>query len=72
MRLISAIFLACAAASAQCIMCRTAAGAQPHGASDAMDKAIVILLAPAVAMFCGIFVAIFRHVPKNGQIPKDE
>lgn len=52
--------LACGAARAQCIMCRTAAASQSGTASHAMDKAIFILLGPAVALFCFIFVGIFR------------
>ena len=52
--------LACGSARAQCIMCRTAAAAQSGGASHAMDRAILILLGPAVVLFCGIFLGIFR------------
>ena len=65
MRLIVAGILTGAAASAQCVMCRTAAGAQSASASHAMDHAIVVLLAPAVVLFCGIFVTIFRQMPKD-------
>jgi len=64
MRLMTVALLACEGAWAQCVMCRTAASAQSGRASHAMDMAIVVLLGPAVALFCGIFVRIFRHIPK--------
>jgi hypothetical protein len=41
--------------SAQCSMCRTAA-AQANG----IDKAILVLLVPAVVLFCGTFLIAFR------------
>jgi hypothetical protein len=65
MKLITTLFVAAATASAQCVMCRTVAAAQSGAASHAMDKAIVVLLGPAVALFCGIFVTIFRNMPKD-------
>lgn len=60
MRSILIGMLACGAARAQCVMCRTAAASQSGAASHAMDTAIFILLGPAVVLFCGIFVGIFR------------
>jgi hypothetical protein len=60
-----AVFATCAAAAAQCAMCRTAAAAQSGAGAQAMDRAILVLLGPAVAMFCGIFISIFRNVPKD-------
>ena len=43
----------------QCSMCRTAA-AQSPGVADTLDSAILILLVPAVAMFCGVYFMAFR------------
>ena len=45
---------ACAPALAQCSMCRNAVAAQ--GAADTFDRAILILLVPAVAMFSSVFI----------------
>jgi ribose/xylose/arabinose/galactoside ABC-type transport system permease subunit len=64
MKLAAIALLASGAAWAQCSMCRTAAAAQ---SGHAMDVAIVVLLAPAVVMFCGIFVGIFRSTSKTDE-----
>ncbi len=45
---------ACAPAAAQCSMCRNAVAAQ--GAADTFDRAILILLVPAVVMFSSVFI----------------
>jgi hypothetical protein len=42
-------------ALAQCPMCRNAAAAQGAAAARALDLGILILLVPAVSMFCGIY-----------------
>ncbi len=53
--------LAAGAALAQCPMCRNAAAAQPPEAAGALDLAILVLLAPAVALFCGVYYFSFRY-----------
>ncbi len=45
----------------QCPMCREVAAAQGVEAAAALDVAILILLVPAVGMFCGVYVLAFRH-----------
>lgn len=67
MKIVAVGLLGGAAAWAQCSMCRTAAAAQGGAASKSMDVAIVILLAPAVALFCGIFTGIFRSASKPNE-----
>jgi hypothetical protein len=54
--------LSCPAlASAQgCAMCYTSAAAAKAGAVQALRSGILILLLPALAMFAGIFVVIYR------------
>jgi hypothetical protein len=44
----------------QCAMCRTAAAAQGAHAAHSFNKAILILLLPALMLFSGIFVLAFR------------
>ena len=48
------------AAWGQCAMCRTAAAQIPEIAST-LNSAILILLVPAVGMFCGVFYLSFRY-----------
>ena len=56
-----------APALAQCSMCRTAAASQGAGAASALNTAIVILLIPALALFCGVFLlALGRQRPEGG------
>lgn len=50
---------ACVSAAAQCSMCRNAVAAQ--GAADTFDRAILILLIPAVAMFSCVFIFACRY-----------
>jgi hypothetical protein len=45
---------------AQCAMCRTAASAQGTHASHMINAAILILLLPALVLFCGVFLMAFR------------
>jgi hypothetical protein len=47
-------------AAAQCAMCRTALAAQ-HGGADVFNKAIVILLLPAVVLFSGTFLLVYTR-----------
>lgn len=72
-------FIAAAAAAlgnglpllAQCQMCRTALGALGSAAADAFNRAILILLIPAVGLFCGVFLLMFRHRdPTGGDRPE--
>jgi hypothetical protein len=60
--LIRVLVLAVAQSSlfAQCSMCRAAAAAQGPEAAKALNEAILILLLPAVALFCGAFVLAVR------------
>lgn len=64
MRAAIGLFLAAGAALAQCPMCRNAAAAQGPEAAGALDLAILVLLAPAVALFCGVYYFSFRY--RNG------
>ncbi len=59
----AAVFLLAAQAQllAQCAMCRTAAAAQGAQAVSALNKAILILLFPAIALFSGVFLLAFRR-----------
>ena len=45
---------------AQCAMCRSAASAQSAHASHMLNTAILILLLPALMLFCGVFLMAFR------------
>jgi heme/copper-type cytochrome/quinol oxidase subunit 2 len=51
----------CSSVFAQCSMCRTAAAAQNAKAAEAFNVAVVILLAPAVILFSGVFVWTIRR-----------
>lgn len=62
-----------APAAAQCAMCRTALS---HKAGDTFNRAIVILLVPAVAMFGTIFLAVCRYAgssreEESGEEPEE-
>jgi hypothetical protein len=48
---------------AQCAMCRTVAAAQGQAAARTLDQAILILIFPAMALFCGLFLLMFRSRP---------
>ena len=49
--------------SAQCAMCRSAIAGAPEAArlSSRLNLAVLVLLVPPVAIFCGIFYAVFRQ-----------
>ncbi|HYG80762.1 MAG TPA: hypothetical protein VD861_10260 [Pyrinomonadaceae bacterium] len=55
--------------SAQCALCRSALAGAPEAArlSARLNLAVVVLLIPPVAIFCGIFYAVFRQ-----RKPRDE
>jgi uncharacterized membrane protein YfcA len=48
--------------SAQCAMCRSALAGAPEAAklSARINLGVLVLLVPPVAIFCGIFYAVFR------------
>ncbi len=54
-------FVAGAPVFAQCPLCRTALAAQGSAAAGTFDHAILVLLIPAVSLFCGVFLFAFRH-----------
>ncbi len=49
--------------SAQCAMCKSAIAGAPEAArlSARLNLAVLVLLIPPVAIFCGIFYAVFRQ-----------
>ncbi|HEY0378691.1 MAG TPA: hypothetical protein VGC87_17380 [Pyrinomonadaceae bacterium] len=57
------LFAAGQGASAQCAMCRTALAGTPEAArlSARINLGVLVLLVPPVAIFCGIFYAVFRQ-----------
>ena len=57
----------------QCVMCRTAAAAQAQTART-INTAILILLVPAMALFGGVFMLVFRSAPggEDEAAPRDE
>jgi hypothetical protein len=60
-RQLTCILISTLPAFAQCSMCRASASAQGAEASAAFDKAIVILLAPALILFSGVFLFVFHR-----------
>jgi hypothetical protein len=64
-----ALIAVAAPAAAQCSMCRTALS---HKAGDTFNRAIIILLVPAVAMFGTIFLAVVRYAGSPRQEDPDE
>ena len=48
---------------AQCAMCRSGIAGAPEAAklSARLNLAVIVLLIPPVAIFCGIFYAVFRQ-----------
>ena len=54
-------------ASAQCPMCRTAVAAGGDKAGDTFDRAILVLLIPAVVMFSSVFLLSLRYRNTVGQ-----
>jgi hypothetical protein len=63
--LICGLLAAQAQAFAQCSMCRTALESNPQ-LGGAIDKAIIVLLVPAVALFCGVYFLAFRYDDSKG------
>ena len=47
--------------AAQCALCRTSAAAEGAEASAAVNLAIVVLLLPALALFCSVYWLLFRR-----------
>lgn len=53
--------VATAPAFAQCAMCRTAVASQGAEVAKTIDFAIIILLLPAVGMFCGVYFYAYKN-----------
>jgi hypothetical protein len=71
LRLASCIAAGTISAAAQCAMCRTAMAAQ-HGGAGVFNKAILILLLPAVVLFSGTFLLVYtRHRAGNDEKPEE-
>ena len=53
--------------AAQCAMCRSAIAGAPEAAklSARLNLAVVVLLIPPVAIFCGIFYAVFKQKTRD-------
>jgi hypothetical protein len=52
-------------------MCRTALAGQ-HGSAAVFNKAVVILLLPAVVLFSGTFLLVYtRHRMSNDEKPEE-
>ncbi len=60
MKALAAGLAGAGALAAQCSMCRTVAAAQGEAAGKTLDTAVLILLLPALVLFCGVFLAAFR------------
>jgi hypothetical protein len=58
-------------AAAQCSMCRTALAAHGHNAGDAFNRAILILLLPAIGLFGTVFGLVFRYADSTKDTPED-
>ena len=63
-----ALLAAAAPAAAQCAMCRTALS---HKNGDTFNRAILILLVPALVMFGTIFLAVVRFAGNSRQEDPD-
>ena len=52
-----------ASALAQCAMCRATLAGDPHAAaaSHQMNMAVLLLLIPAIVLFCGFFLVMYRY-----------
>ena len=71
LRLASCMMTGVVPTAAQCSMCRTALAAQ-HGGADVFNKAILILLLPAVVLFSGTFLLVYtQHRARNGEKPEE-
>jgi hypothetical protein len=61
---IAALFLASLPAAAQCSLCRLAVE-QDLSLGTAFNKAIVLLMVPALAVFAGVFLLAIRSAPES-------
>jgi ABC-type multidrug transport system permease subunit len=61
---IAVLFAAGQTVSAQCAMCRSALAGSPEAAklSARINLGVLVLLVPPVAIFCGIFYAVFKQL----------
>ena len=64
-RKIAFLLVAAAPAWSQCILCRQAAAAQPPEAAEALNRAILLLLVPAVGMFCTVYAVALRSAKRD-------
>ena len=70
-RLAGCIAAGATPAAAQCAMCRTALAAQ-HGSAAVFNKAVLILLLPAVVLFGCTFLLVYtRHRVGNEEKPEE-
>ena len=70
-RLAGCIAAGATPAAAQCAMCRTALAAQ-HGSADVFNKAVVILLLPAMVLFGSTFLLVYAsHRMGNEEKPEE-
>jgi hypothetical protein len=69
-RLLSCIAVGALPAAAQCSMCRTALS--ENGGAAVFNKAILILLLPAMVLFSGTFLVVYRGQRRgNDQKPEE-
>jgi len=56
-------FLLTSSAAAQCAMCKATVAGDPRAAaaSRQMNMAVLLLLIPAIALFTGFFVVMYRY-----------
>lgn len=71
---LAALMVASQTTFAQCALCKTAVTGSPEAAklAKSLNFAILILLVPPVAIFCGIFLAAFRRRKSRGEASEEE
>lgn len=62
---LAAAMILAGSALAQCPMCRNALASQGPQAAGVFNAAIIILLVPAVYVFCGVYWLALRRRPKD-------
>ncbi|HEV8483698.1 MAG TPA: hypothetical protein VGV87_09130 [Blastocatellia bacterium] len=67
--IVASLAIWCEPALAQCAMCKEALANSAEAAASArqFNLGILVLLAPPVAMFAGIFVMVYRSGKAGGQ-----
>ena len=66
------LFAAAVPAWCQCILCRQAAASQPPEAAHALNMAIMVLLVPAVGLFCTVYAVAVRGGSRDGAASDDQ